>query len=79
MSQKLKVTKSAFLGWYFTDKEDYLSIAGVVENELKATGKCTLTTERLFNESEYIPGWICEGNEDDTNEYSPGECTLIEG
>jgi hypothetical protein len=80
---KNKVTKSAFLNWYFSDNADIKSIAQRVINGLNDYGTITLSVDELFNEAGYIPQHICEvdGAEKDylsQDEYHPSEVELID-
>jgi hypothetical protein len=80
---KNKVTKSAFLNWYFSDADDIKTIGYRVMEGLKADGTITLSVDELFNEAGYIPQHICEvdGAEKDylsQDEYQPSEVELID-
>ena len=80
---KNKVTKSAFLNWYFSDADDIKTIGHRVIEGLKADGTITLSVDELFNEAAYIPQHICEvdGAEKDylsQDEYHPSEVELID-
>jgi len=80
---KNKVTKSAFLNWYFSDADEINTIGNRVIEGLKADGKITLSVDELFNEAAYIPQHICEVNgvEKDylsEDEYQPSEVELID-
>jgi hypothetical protein len=80
---KNKVTKSAFLNWYFSDADDINTIGNRVIKGLKADGTITLSVDELFNEAGYIPQHICEvdGAEKDylsEDEYHPSEVELID-
>jgi hypothetical protein len=80
---KNKVTKSAFLNWYFSDADDIKTIGHRVIEGLKADGTITLSVDELFNNAAYIPQHICEvdGAEKDylsEDEYHPSEVELID-
>ena len=80
---KNKVTKSAFLNWYFSDADDIKTIGYRVMKGLKDDGTITLSVDELFNDAAYIPQHICEvdGAEKDylcEDEYHPSEVELID-
>ena len=80
---KNKVTKSAFLNWYFSYADDIKTIGHRVIEGLKDDGTITLSVDELFNEAAYIPQHICEvdGAEKDylsEDEYQPSEVELID-
>jgi hypothetical protein len=74
---KNKVTKSAFLDWYFSDSEDIESLGERAYQGLMYDDEFHITTRDLFNECGYIPQHICvkKGNA----EYDPSEVELING
>ena len=73
---KNKVTKSAFLDWYFSDLDIAESVSNRVIADLKRDGKSTLTARELFDECGYIPQYICEIDGD--GEYVPSEVEFIQ-
>jgi hypothetical protein len=75
-SYKNKVTKSAFLNWYFSDIDIAESVSNRVIADLKCSGKTTLTAQELFDECGYIPQYICEIDGD--GEYVPSEVEFIQ-
>ncbi len=80
---KNKVTKSAFLNWYFSDADDIKTIRHRVIGGLKDDGTITLSVDELFNEAGYIPQHICEVDGADKDylsedEYHPSEVELID-
>ena len=80
---KAKVNNSKFINWYFTDKDDYMTIAGEIVNQLLFDGSATTTTQELMDSCGYIPKHIVENNEecvllqDADGEYQPCDCKLI--
>lgn len=75
--KKNKVTKSAFLNWYFSDQDDYSSAMNGLLDSLLNEGRFTITTQELFDSCGFIPQYICEVAGDE--EYSPIEVELING
>ena len=75
---KHQVKKDRFLDWYFSSDEDIMFIGSEVKDSLELNGSYGITVDALFNGAGYIPSWICVGEENNTEEYNPNECELID-
>jgi hypothetical protein len=73
---KKQVTKSSFLDWYFSEKDDLLNFARWMIDDLTKTNGVYISIQDLFSGCGYIPASIVE-NDDTDNEYLPEECELI--
>ena len=76
--KKNQITKSQFLAWYFSQKDDIESMGYEVYQCLIGDDAFHITTQDLFNECGYIPQEQCEDN-DGEEEYHPSEVELING
>jgi uncharacterized protein YdaT len=78
MSKKLNSVKaSKFLDWYFSDSDNEIREFGnTMLEQLKTFGTAKISVEQLFEESWYIPQFICESAEGD-EEYSPSDIEFI--
>lgn len=76
---KNKVTASAFLRWYFSDKECAENMTCYVIKQLNDKGEIKITAKEIFEVwCGYIPQRICEDSSGD-KEYDPSEVELIQG
>ncbi len=75
--KKYQVTKTSFLFWYFSDREDIIKIGCRAINNLNDDGEFIITTHDLFDECGYIPNWICEGEFDKECDINTDEVELI--
>lgn len=73
---KNKVTETAFLKWYFSDKNDLRDIGYRVYESLMKWGKYSINVKTLYDQCGYIPQHICKDS-DGNNEYDPSEVLLI--
>lgn len=76
MSEKIKVTESNFLSWYFSDQDDILTFGRNMITELQSNGFVKESVQSLLDRCGYIPGHISE-NPDDDKEYDPEDVELI--
>lgn len=76
MSEKIKVTESNFLSWYFSDQDDILTFGRNMITELQSNGFVKESVQSLLDRCGYIPGHISE-NSDDDNEYDPDDVELV--
>ena len=75
---KNKITKTAFLDWYFSESDDIYTFGNRCIDMLRDDGIKAYTVEMLFNECGYIPEYICVDNENDSGvEYHPSEVEFI--
>jgi hypothetical protein len=72
---KVKLKKSVFLDWYFSDLEDYEIFAKNLVSDLKKFGKAKTSVKELVSGCGYIPGFITE--KQDSKEYDPEKIKLI--
>ena len=75
-----KVKASSFLDWYIRDSNDYYySMLGVkVYDLLRSGGKATLRVVDLFNESPFIPAYICEIEDKEAISYRTEDVLFID-
>jgi hypothetical protein len=74
---KNKVTATAFLKWYFSERQDTYDIGKRVIESLMNEGVFFISELILFENCGYIPQHICEdknGNE----EYNPSDVEFIQ-
>lgn len=77
---KNKVTASAFLNWYFSDKDEVYDFGKRCIRMLNNHGIVNIDVKILFDECVYIPDYICEDFDGDygaDNEYAPQELEFI--
>lgn len=74
--KKNKVTASKFLNWYFSSSDDVKSLGERAIKMMLDEGFVNISARQLFDETSYIPSFICEGEEMD-KEYDPTEVEFI--
>ena len=74
---KNKVTKAAFLSWYFSSHSDALDIGYGVISALMSDGEYIVRVRDLFDSCGYIPSHICIDATEEDIEYNPSEVELI--
>jgi hypothetical protein len=72
---KVKLKESAFLDWYFSDREDIMAFGKNMISELHKNGFVKETVQGLLDCCGYIPGYICEGEPEE--EFDPDDIELI--
>ena len=80
---KNRVTATAFLEWYFSERSDYERAGELMLDALMNGGSFSITAYELFTSCGYIPQYICEevpvlnqlGHE--YIEYTPNEVDFI--
>ncbi len=78
---KNRVTATAFLEWYFSDRSDFERAGELLYESLMNGGSFSITAYELFKSCGYIPQYICEDVKDDcdyTIEYSTDEVAFID-
>jgi hypothetical protein len=76
---KNRVTATAFLEWYFSDRSDYERAGELLYESLINGGSFSITAYQLFKSCGYIPQLICEEVKDCDYviEYTPEEVAFI--
>ena len=73
-----KVKASSFLDWYVRDSNDYSLLGCRAYDLLRSGGKMTLTVVELFNESPFIPAYICEIEDKNMISYQNKDVLFID-
>jgi len=77
--EKKKILASRFINWFISDEEDLIYWGSRMLEDLKKQGSFSCTVKTLFENSDYIPSYITEDDDEDgIIDYNPAALEFID-